>query len=106
MTEPKTSDLCGCASLWITVENPVDKPVFGEQVSPPHAPPFQDKDLSFMRHEMHELVAALTNGLELANARIEALETAFDEIFSVLERPLTLTESIEQLRLIRERIGR
>lgn len=91
--------------LWTTPESvdnqprhPVDNSCSTEQSFPPHAPPFKDKDLSFL----HQLVGSLVCENEVLTARIEAVEDTLNAVFGLLTAPLTQDERIERVRQIRE----
>jgi len=54
---------------------------------------------------MRLMIDSLADGLDLAMARIEALERQIDRFVSIIDRPLSLSESIQQLRILREQMG-
>lgn len=92
--------LCACAqSLWTTGENPVDKPV--SQSALRNAFPFE-KDKSFSQGSGEVFVAALLDAIDVLTARIDAIEGNVLALLSVLDSPLSPTESIHRLRELRE----
>jgi len=53
---------------------------------------------------MRLMTDSLADGLDLAVARIEALESQFDQFITILDAPLSPTESLHQLRQLREQL--
>jgi hypothetical protein len=58
----------------------------------------EDKDKSL------SLEVALLDAVGLLHARVDALESLMDEFLSVLDRPLSPTESLVELRHLKEAI--
>lgn len=81
------------------VEKPCGKPVPDGDGFPPHAPPFQE-NLSFLG----PVVDALTDAVGNLAARVDSLELLFDQFVSILDQPLSPTESLERLRQLREQL--
>lgn len=82
--------------LGIPVENPCGKPAENADL---HHVFERDKSLS-----LREAVYALLDAVELLGARVEALEYHTDAFVSILDQPLSPTESLERLRELREQM--
>lgn len=87
--------------LWKTVENPVDNPSFEEQVSPPHAPPLQERFIS-----LSEMTAAIDAAVTLLAARVEAIEFDLLRIIAFLDEPISHDELLRRISDLKARIGR
>lgn len=86
------TEICGCGQLWTTPVD-IDSPKSGDATS-------LEKDKSFSTRE--GLVDALIDAMDILSARVEGLEFQFAAFLSVLDRPLSPAESIEELRRLRD----
>ena len=87
--------ICTCGQLGIT---PVDNPPASRAGDSTIL--FNDKAV-----EQAELVDALIDSVDLLTARIEALELQYASFLGILDRPLSPTESLEELKRLREALA-
>lgn len=83
--------------LWKPVDKPCGKPALDANTRS-----VSKKDKSFYSREA--VVDALTDAVELLAARVEALEYEHLAFLSVLDKPLSPAESLEQLRRLRDEL--
>lgn len=96
-------------TLWTTVDNPVDNRQKSVGGFPPHAPPFQSQNLSFLC----ELFDALANAVDVLAAQVDRLQAEFDlhqeqslqNLTAWTDKPLSPQALVEKLRALRDEIA-